>query len=307
MCIINSRLSNLISIVCVLISAASSALADSIPGFLDGPYAYYSTDMNPVEVSFASIKSDDTTGTYKTGHLDSVTKEFVQGAPMTTAILPRAFINAFVPYSSKKTWHRDFQVRVLPSKIVGNNLIMAMTYPDSLPYSVVYETWPKYKPDLSLPGMGQGVIKWDDHKALTRAMLVTAKLSATPFGNAREFGCLQPMRCGGKLFVGDYQGFKHYRDPDGMGTGHYYFDNGSDDIRAIKCFGTFNDTPPGHFCTYSLAMNPSIFAELTFLDFRMHGGRPFVRDRIRVFKKFACPIFQCDEKALKAAEIEELR
>lgn len=278
--------------------ASFSTWADTVPGSYSAPWAYYSTDMSPVEVNFANFKFDSIEGRYRTGHLDPVTKEFVEGPPIATVILPRAYINVFHPYSSKNKTRPDFQVEVLPDRVFGDDLTITMTYPDGLPYSVVYQNWPAHKPDMSLLGVGIGVANWGGKKDQIRALHIEANFLANPFSKARSSALFEPSKITDKP-IGEYDGFKAYQS---VGTIRKYFDNSADDIRYISCYGAQEKVPSVYYCTYSFALNSALIVNLKFLDFRVHGGREFARERIRAFKKVMCPIFQCDDKALQAAE-----
>ena len=212
--------------------ASFSTWADTVPGSYSAPWAYYSTDMSPVEVNFANFKFDSIEGRYRTGHLDPVTKEFVEGPPIATVILPRAYINVFHPYSSKNKTRPDFQVEVLPDRVFGDDLTITMTYPDGLPYSVVYQNWPAHKPDMSLLGVGIGVANWGGKKDQIRALHIEANFLANPFSKARSSALFEPSKITDKP-IGEYDGFKAYQS---VGTIRKYFDNSADDIRYISCY-----------------------------------------------------------------------
>jgi hypothetical protein len=279
------------------------AFAENVPGSFNAPWAYYSTDMNPVEISFASFFYDSVNNKNITGHLDPVTKNFVEGSPIATAVIPRAYITAFQPYSSNRTPIPGFQFDTLPDKIIGHDLTITMTYPKGLPYSIVYEAWPEHKPDMSLPGLGLGASKLTDKKQQMRVLFIQARIFAMAFDDARTSLLFDPkFNIGAGKRIEDREGFQDYLQPPS--SWESYFDNGADEIRQVDCIATTERALPDHFCSYSFPLNSKLVAKLDFIDFRLNGGREFARDRIRAFKKVMCPVFHCDEKALRAAEVK---
>jgi hypothetical protein len=287
------------------VSAGSNA--DTVPHLMRGSYVYYSTDMSPVEVWLGQVwyRTEDEFGI---GMIDSDTTVFIPQNPVVRAKLPRAYINMAEPYSQTAT-HSAARLDVLPDRILTPAITLTMTYPEGLPYSVVYETWPEHKPDFSNPALGTGVAQWQGIEEQTRAILT----KATP--PSQE---LEPPAIPGRFNVreheyvfktdgftqeaGGYEGFSLHL---GLPTNwQYCLDDGPDEIRRISCTASVAKSRPNFFCQYDVPINSRLYAELTFLDFRFHGGSEFARERIRAFKKFACPIFQCDERALKAADIK---
>lgn len=279
-----------------LLIAAAMAQADEIPGFGGAPFYYYSTDRRPVEVVFAQFRYNNETSTYKIGHTDPATKKFIEGVPIAVATLPRAYINRLSPYTSGSgAWHEDFRQEILPDKIVGNSLMMTMTYPDGLPYSTVYDTWPLHRPS-SETGLVTGEFARKKKKDEVRSLLLWVSIEATSYGNSRDNSVLEPKKL---EYLGMYEGFKRYKHK--FGTLEVFFADDADEIRRIQCSrgGTALQ-----FCEYRVPLNPHLTAVLNFIDFRLHGGRAFARERIRAFKRIMCPVFKCDERALKAAEIK---
>jgi hypothetical protein len=280
-----------------LLAFCPAALADAVPHHMSGPYVYYSTDMSLVEVWLGQVwyRTDDEFGI---GAIDPKTTKFIPGEPVARVKIPRAYINVADPYSSNAS-HPALRYNVLPERIFSPQLTLSMTYPEELPYSVVYETWPKHKPDFSMPRMGIGVAGLQGVEKQTRAMLIVATIRAVASDARAPDRPFKPDQFMPR--AGDYEGFSfHTNLPTNW---QFYFDDGPDEIRRISCTASVEKSKPDFFCQYNVPLNSRLYAELTFLDFRFHGGREFARERIRAFKKFACPIFQCDEKALRAAEI----
>lgn len=278
-----------------LLIAAAMAQADEIPGFGGAPFYYYSTDTRPVEVTFAQIRYNNETSTYKFGHTDPTTGKFLEGVPIAVATLPRAYINRLSSYTSgSDVSHEDFRQEILPDKIVGNNLMMTMTYPDGLPYSTVYDTWPLHRPSAET-GLVSGDYALRKKKEEIRSLLLWVDIGANPYGKSRESSLFEPKSL---EFVGTFQGFRKYKYK--IGTFEIYLANDADEIRRIQCS---RGATALQFCEYRVPLNSHLTAAFHFVDFRLHGGRAFARERIRAFKRTMCPVFKCDERALRAAEI----
>lgn len=285
----------LVTLALGLLISAAMVQADEIPGFGGAPFYYYSTDTRPVEVVFAQIRYNNETQTYKFGHTDPATGKFLEGVPIAVATLPRAYINRLSPYTSESdVSHEDFSQEILPDKIVGNNLMMTMTYPDGLPYSTVYDTWPVHRPSAET-GLVNGEYALRKKRDEIRSLILRVNIRANPQGGSRESGLFEPKAL---EFLGTFQGFRKYKYK--IGSFEIYLANDADEIRRIQCSrgGTALQ-----FCEYQVPLNPHLTAVLNFVDFRLHGGRAFARQRIRAFKRIMCPVFKCDQRALRAAEI----
>ena len=274
------------------------ATADYVPYFIGAPFNYFSTDTKPIEVSLGIPRYDKASGTIKSVRRNSA-NELVDGPPIAVVRIPRAYIMFANNYTSSRRALPGFRHEILPDRIVTNHLILAVAYPDGSPLSVSYGAFHRNKPNLKLLGRDIDKIRKDKQ---ARSIVLLADISSWSNQNARDSNTLSPrVRSNVPKFVDIVDGFQHFR---GIGTGQYYYDNGPDEIRVIKCFGDPATTQPGVYCKYTFPLNDYLLVNLDFLDFRIHGGRDFARERIRAFKKFACPIFRCDEKALEAAEVK---
>lgn len=286
------------------------ARADSIPGFVSGPFIYSSTDMHEVEVNFVDIVYVDKS-TNKIGRVDKQTGKFIEGEPIASVRFPRAYINTFSPYSSKASRGKEFRHEILPDRIFGNDLTLTYIHPDGTPYTLALSNWKNVRPKVIDPSFGKEFEVQPQSRQI-RMLRMTAKiiaLSPTEHvdgqGTTREMKCIGPESCGGvrkrgKL-LGTYYGFDHY--DNNPSTRQSYYDNGADEIRKIDCFGLVDQARPNRLCTYTVPLNDTLYVELRFVDFRLHGNRKFARDRISTFKKLFCPIFHCDEKAISAAKV----
>ncbi len=274
-----------------------SPRADSIPGKGSFPFFYYSTDMSPVTVDFAYWEYDKTEEKWISGPFVPQ-KGVREGSPEISVTIPRAYITLATPYSQKAK-SNIHKFAVLPDRIVSPEIHIDLTYPDGYPYTVMLENWDKLKPDPALKSMGKGVESWSKRDQI-RATVQSAVVSLVSEGNNSRLNLEKLESLPGYKPLPEYEGLRHFR----RASKEWFFDNGPDDIRAIECY----PNPPTRgnifYCNYYFALNSKLRVELKFIDFRLNGGREFVRERVRAFKKVMCPVFHCDEGALRAAKIE---
>jgi hypothetical protein len=102
--------------------------------------------------------------------------------------------------------------------------------------------------------------------------------------------------------IGDFEGFEVYREGNSSWT-DYVEIRATDGIQHVRCVAPPEKTHPENFCNANIVINDRLVAEVQFVDFRMHGGRRFLQERIRAFKKHICPILKCSSEALEAAKV----
>lgn len=271
--------------------------ADSIPGKGSFPFFYYSTDMRPVTVDFAFWEYDKARRKWFSGTFVPQ-KGVREGPPEISVTIPRAYLTLATPYSQKAK-SNIHKFAVLPDRIISPEIHIDLTYPDGYPYSVMLGNWDELKPDLTLKGLGKGVEAWSKNDQI-RATVQSAVVSLVAEGNDSRLNLGKLESLPGYKPLPEYEGFRHFA----RASKEWFFDDGPDDIRAIECY----PNPPSggkiFYCSYYFALNLKLRVELKFIDFRLNGGREFVRERVRAFKKTMCPVFHCDEEALRAAEIK---
>ena len=81
---------------------------------------------------------------------------------------------------------------------------------------------------------------------------------------------------------------------EGSGPGLTWTPHSQDGIYAVKCLTPVERSNPEVFCTAYVALNESLGAELGFIDFRLHGGRAFLRERIAAWKSHVCGALHCN-------------
>ena len=66
---------------------------------------------------------------------------------------------------------------------------------------------------------------------------------------------------------------------------YYIGEAGVDEFVEIYCYP---EATPIYFCGTKMRVSPSITAEVSFVDFRFHGGRAYVNERARKFREAVC-------------------
>ena len=287
----------IVAVIFISMIFINSGFSDTVPGKGSFPFFYYSTDMSPVTVDFAYWEYDKARQKWLSGTFVPQ-KGVREGPPEISVTIPRAYLTLATPYSqeAKSSIHK---FAVLPDRIISPEIHVDLTYPDGYPYSVMLGNWDKLKPDPTLKGLGKGVEAWSK-KDQIRATVQSALVSLVSEGNDSRLNLEKLESLPGYKPLPEYEGFRHFA----RASKEWFFDDGSDDIRAIECY----PNPPNRgnifYCNYYFALNSKLRVELKFIDFRLNGGREFVRERVRAFKKAMCPVFHCDEEALRAAKIE---
>jgi hypothetical protein len=254
-----------------------------------GPWVYYSQDDGEIELSMpASVYVKDGIG-----------NEITESAPLLTTKIPRNVLSVCFPYS-RKSESAVFRVKRLPDKVSCYLVAFSISHVDG-------KSW-KDNRDYSRGNIGKiiekqnpeefGILPEDGSVDLRRYFQNVVEIEAKPARVVRE-GRLQRKV---QDRVEGYDGFQVFRRPNTSWT--FYFDhNAADGIYQITCSNGLERTKPGFFCTYHFAVSSDLRAKVEFIDFRIHGGRRFAQARVRAIKKHICPIFKCDQKALRAADV----
>ena len=249
----------LVVLALALLGHPGEAAADKIPGMGSARYYYFTEKMDPIRVTFSTMRYDE-----------PVPK------PLTTIEIPRAYIY-FTPHYGQDEYE------TLPEEIKVSQLGILLTYPDGLPYSAAIR---KYRiahggsPGLAGKKLRQVLIKAQIHATAKR----TNNLSYLRPRDEREPG----FKSVGDLGV--YEGMRRFSH---AGSGEVYFGDADDEIPRIECRRAPEDAHARFFCTHYTVLNDRLIAKVQFVDFRANGGIEFVRERMRAFKRIVCPIFEC--------------
>ena len=305
--------------VALLVSSIVSAKADYIRDHITGVYVYNARkDMTPIEVNLYN-RSLTSPKSYKpVAPIEEAEKKSEFVIPILSTIIPRALITGCTPYASKfrsekREFEKIFKVDILPERVTCNQLFLDYYYPTGVPYT---GRMPKFI-DLPQPDVGLGYVlshKRDTesirvaiHRSLGMGIVVKIRPKHARDNKLWNFkdDLVRINPYNGKpntIKIGQYEGFtvtKFNTDS----RWRYYYDNGPDEIRYVACVMPVEMSYHKLKCTTHMPINDNFYVKLTFLDFRLNGGRAFLRQRVRNFKKHFCGYLKCDEKALQAAKI----
>ena len=301
-----TKLVILLAGVALLVSSIAVAKADYIYGHLSGVQFYNARrDMTPIEVNLYGFI--DNRKYTRILPIEEAEKRAYYIKPVFKMIIPRAFITGCPPYTSSprrktKAFIKRFVVDVLPERSVCEQLFLAYNYPSGTPLT---GRMPKFK-NLPKPDIGLGYVlsHKKDRKSIKSAMRRATAMSILiyPARNSRGHISWNPDAPWNKKKHEQqkYQGFRHFV----RARGHSFYDNGADEILLVRCTATAKESRHNFYCNTYVPINKNLYAKLTFLDFRLNGGRAFLRQRVRNFKKHFCGYLKCDEKALQAAKIK---
>lgn len=255
----------------MILQAVGYGKADSLPHTpFSGPLYYVSKEMEPISVEFVlkPWAEDD----------EDTLKRVVK--------VPRAYINFVNGYSHsakrRVTKHtlksRQRGWSELPEQVRTSDIMVTLIDPDGAPYTVQ-----GLERSLSTQN-ADGITK-------RRARSQFAYISLAKDSQFVPI-TLKMARDKGVSLV-EYEGLLF--DPGATGR-HYYYNMGSGSLRFVRCSRRAEETRPGEFCTYAVSMGDHFIARIQFLDFRLHGGRQYIIDRVGVFLKAMCQHFPCNEE-----------
>jgi hypothetical protein len=298
----------------------NDAEADYIPNAIAGPFIYSSTDLTEIEVNLVyDFKYQDgepvldETGEPVVGQ--QVGDKFITKPPAFSTKLPRAQVNYCNPYSSRAvSSYFDtggfFKNGALPNRIYCKQFSMYYLYTDGTPITIAHATpldslksrWPKPAPASFGKDFDQLQNKWD----MLRYLSMVAIIHANGF-DSRDgvylWDTKRLIKDAPNTTIGDYEGFLSF--VSGASDTPEYFDDGADEIRYVSCASSIEKSHPGFYCTVYFPISRGAFVELSFVDFRLHGGRQFLRERVRSFKRLFCEQLKCDQQSINAAKVGE--
>lgn len=248
-----------IAAICAILCTQNSALADTVPGTAySGPAYYFSTNMDPIEVTLRLIIRSDHSSDW-----------------FARLVIPRAYIFFASGYSQKRPLRSNKSAKankILPKNIEAEQIKIMLMYPDGIPYSIALKEYAKSK-SVSIRSAA---------KALrTKRYVVTIRATK----NAQNLPQFGP----GKFDISDGQEFG-LRRFKWLRVTDRYFGTERDVFRRIDCL---QSRQPNFFCHYYLPLGSNFFAKVEFIDFRSNGGRAFANERIRVAREVMCRFVRC--------------
>ena len=245
----------------VLVTEA--AHGDNIPDSpWKGPDYYYTDKMDPIEVAFW--------GRFR---------ERGDRPPDLIATLPRGYIFSAPGYSQE-------EYEELPSRIEVKTLSLLFSYPDGLAHKTSQSRYKRY---VKVQDKKIKEYRFRQYRA-TLHPAVKNLYEADTF-LPEEYQALKRESLY-ERYIGNFDGFRGYR---GGGSARYYYGDINSDIRRARCWNDVEKAHPTFFCSYITLINAHMYAEVSFMDFRMHGGAEFAEERIRVFKQILCRHVPCDD------------
>jgi hypothetical protein len=264
-----------------------------------GPWVYSTSEPGEYTLNMAKSVWADEKEPNKVQHSDIV---------LTTKI-PKSLLSVCFPYSRSKGTSPMFKVKSLPDEIFCNKISFNMNYVDgkSLQNSTMFRDEhfedyirksPKPLPVImgklpDIPREDQPRVTWRRYFEMTADVYPRKNLGKFDYPEGRV------MR---RNRIGQLEGLEVYKSQNSSWTG-YFDEQASDGLNYILCVAPPDRTHPEFFCSAHIVINDDLVAKVDFVDFRVHGGRQFLRDRIRAFKKHVCPILKCSSEALQAADV----
>jgi hypothetical protein len=249
-----------------LLSACGNGSSESYDGQMRGPWVY----------------STNAPGDYT-----------LQMGNLTTTV-PKRMLDMCMPYSRRSTIP-EFKVSELPDTIRCEQIHIGINHVDGKPWHRHPMFSRKYLEEISTQKNHPLIfgklanVRLDSLKRLF-AIHATIRVGKDQTANSEQF-LLTGMKNSPAAYITlpSYDGYRVVKNQPSSWTD--FFDLGaSDGIRHIRCFTPSN---PTFYCTYYLTLSEDLQAELTFIDFRLHGGREFMRQRVDAFKKHICPMLKC--------------
>ncbi len=257
------------------LGAISTALADRIPHTaFSGPYVYTSQDMDPITINF--VYGGD----------------FEKPNPPIAEIvsLPRAFVNIADGYSTRPTQteaknnaeSQKYGFDELPDVVQTFSIKVSISDPEGLPYTVAVHKWGS----KGQTKVGNNLSYAAAHSTLADITYIKDVRRNPPshFRKGLKFDDKRRSK-----FADLVTSSSSSEDDSSI-----YYSDGRDGIWRIKCASDLKRARAWHNCTYTIDLADNFYASLQFLDFRVHGGMPFARKRIKTFRKSMCQYFDCN-------------
>ncbi len=256
----------------MIVGFVPTSFADKVHGIGTHRFYFSATDMNLVEVTFEADRQ----------HTGKQSNEPALKTHVTVK-LPRAYIyNAAGRYTSERE-------KSLPDKIAVPWLMLIFVHPDG----DVHKTFSEqnlYKREVVVQ---QGV----EHKLrLIRKLTMRTTIVFRP--NIKNFYEVPPFFQPEDLpidvrlsFAGVWDGYRVYTQDQGP---DYLFGGPRDHFQVARCPMSANGAMLSNWCSYFIRLNELFIAEVEFLDFRFHGGRKFVTERLAAWSVIVCRYFACN-------------
>jgi hypothetical protein len=288
---------NLALLACLVLplSACGDGGQSSDNGAERGPWVYSTQEEGNYILNMAAsvgVNKDDPT---KIAHSEIVLKTEI----------PKKLLSVCFPYSRSKATSALFKVKSLPNEVFCNKISFVMNYATGEEWTgsemLKRDNFEKFlrerpKPDPLIFGK---VPEDETNVDFERYFEIKADVFVRKNQGKFEYPEGSVMR---RNKIGYSDGFSVYRPANSSWTG-YFDDQASDGLGYVLCVNPPDRMTPRAFCKATIVINDRLIAEVDFIDFRLHGGRAFLQERVRAFKKHMCPILKCNDSALSAAKV----
>jgi hypothetical protein len=259
------RASLLVCIACIAPACSDNKIVQ-VPGTAySGDQYYFTRDMAPVAVHFIR------------GRGGAIQVTTASDEPIVaTGEVPRGYIFFASPYDRSTA-------QSLPNEIWTSNLGLILTVPTGEPYSIAVERVSAER-SISQDSAGEEL------------RLSTAVIHVRPA--LPEF-ISDPLLL--RVRRADHREKPYGETEDGMQiygfsrTGPLtHLDTGNPAVRRVGCSTDPERSHPEYYCDYEIILADDLFAQASFVDFRLHGGRRFARQRVAEIRQTLCQFFPCD-------------
>ena len=206
--------------------------------------------------------------------------------------LPRDILSICFPYSRRGDG--PFKVESLPDEVFCNKIGFAIYYDDGKP------AW-RYKSReerdavrnrTSDPSVFGKVPSAEFRRTIDVGRFSKVTADVFPIGPGWPTKP-KPLAVDKGQKIGEYEGFDVYEFGPSLYRSYVDFNSG-DGIFYVECPAPIEKSHPEFYCKASVKLNDQIGAELSFIDFRLHGGRAFLRERIAAWKSHMCEALHCN-------------
>ncbi|UWU85205.1 hypothetical protein N2605_01735 [Bradyrhizobium yuanmingense] len=196
----------------------------------------------------------------------SLVNDVVGKANFPDLIVPRAFV-VFVnraPPSSKGP---------LPSQLSSNEVELVFVDGSGEPWSVAVAERSR-RDGLDRATAGQRMRAEETIVQIHPSQMPTAAYADATRANV--------LRSAPKRQNDDFEGLAHYK---GVASYSNYMGEPADEFFSVQCEGRLH---PVFLCKYMMSITEGVVARVSFVDFRLNGGRAYANRRLRFVREVVC-------------------
>ncbi|WP_213291128.1 hypothetical protein [Bradyrhizobium sp. sGM-13] len=115
-----------------------------------------------------------------------------------------------------------------------------------------------------------------------RAEQTDVQIKANARVDFGEFARANVIRSAPNRQDDSFEGLAHYR---GVASYSHYIGQSDDEFFSARCEGRLN---PVFLCQYTMSITNGVVAYVSFVDFRLYGGRTYANRRLRFVREVVC-------------------